>query len=215
MKITKLWMAISITCLATLSFSSSTFAYSQLEHEYPSYSTESSNEGYPQSYNTDYQHQRPVKTTKVKKARAAQKVIDVTSRLPQHIDTTEKVVIVNPNVHAWGAYDESGALVKAGMATAGKNYCPDIRRGCRTKAGTFRIYSLGSPDCKSRKYPIPRGGAPMPYCMFFHGGQALHGSYEVADANLSHGCVRLHVKDAEWLRYNFVNVGTKVVVKPY
>jgi lipoprotein-anchoring transpeptidase ErfK/SrfK len=27
--------------------------------------------------------------------------------------------------------------------------------------------------------------------------------------------VRMHVSDAEWLRYNFVNVGTKVIVKPY
>lgn len=216
MKIIKRWMAISITSVSALALciSSQAFGYSQLEHQYPSYSAgyETSNEGYSQSYDPGYSYQQ----SKPRKAkRAAAKYVDVTSRLPQHIDTTEKVVVVNPNVHAWGAYDATGALVRAGMATAGKNYCPDIRRGCRTKSGTFRIYSLGSPDCKSRKFPIPRGGAPMPYCMFFHGGQALHGSYEVADANLSHGCVRLHVKDAEWLRYNFVNVGTKVIVKPY
>ncbi len=57
----------------------------------------------------------------------------------------------------------------------------------------------------------------MPYCMFFNKDQALHGvpDSEVADANLSHGCVRMHVADAEWLRYNFVNIGTPVVVKSY
>ena len=55
----------------------------------------------------------------------------------------------------------------------------------------------------------------MPYCMYFHGNQALHGSHETADANISHGCVRLHVGDAEWIRFNFANVGTKVIIKPY
>jgi lipoprotein-anchoring transpeptidase ErfK/SrfK len=53
--------------------------------------------------------------------------------------------------------------------------------------------------------------------MFFNKDQALHGvpDSEVADANLSHGCVRMHVADAEWLRYNFVNIGTPVIVKSY
>ncbi|HSW70413.1 MAG TPA: L,D-transpeptidase family protein, partial [Gammaproteobacteria bacterium] len=41
------------------------------------------------------------------------------------------------------------------------------------------------------------------------------GSYEVVDGNASHGCVRLKVQDAEWLRFNFVSIGTKVVVLPY
>ena len=55
----------------------------------------------------------------------------------------------------------------------------------------------------------------MPYCMYFHGGQALHGSYEVVNGNISHGCVRLHVNDARWLRFNFAEPGTKVIIKPY
>ena len=136
------------------------------------------------------------------------------TRLPQHIASSEKTVVINPNVHAWGAY-QNGELIKAGLATAGNNWCPDIGRPCRTSAGSFRVNSLGSPNCKSSKYPIPRGGAPMPYCMFFNKNQAMHGSAHVVEGNVSHGCVRLHVSDAEWLRYNFVNVGTKVVVKPY
>lgn len=135
----------------------------------------------------------------------------------------EKVIIVNPNIHKWGAYSPGGSLIKSGMATAGNSYCPDIRRGCKTKAGSFRINSLGSRGCKSSRYPLPRGGAPMPYCMFFNGNQGLHGSYNVVAANVSHGCVRLHVDDAYWLRFNFVDGpnasngyrGTKVIVKPY
>lgn len=135
-----------------------------------------------------------------------------------------KKIIVDPKIHMWGAYNEDGELVRTGMATAGKDYCPDIGRPCRTKTGTFRIQSLGESNCRSRTFPVGRGGAPMPYCMFFNDkGQALHGSYQVAPANLSHGCVRLKVKDARWLRYNFAeeptslneSLGTIVVVKPY
>jgi hypothetical protein len=140
---------------------------------------------------------------------------DYSSRMPSKISTSEKVIVVNPNVHAWGAYDSNGNLIRAGLATAGANYCPDIHRRCHTKSGSFRVQSLGSAGCKSSIYPLPRGGAPMPYCMFFNGNQGLHGSYNVVDGNASHGCVRLHVKDAEWLRFNFVNIGTKVIIKPY
>ncbi len=135
----------------------------------------------------------------------------------------QKKIIVDPQIHMWAAYDEDGKKVKSGMATAGANYCPDIGRSCRTKVGTHRIESLGDASCKSRKYPLPRGGAPMPYCMFFNNGQALHASNAVVAANRSHGCVRLHKKDARWIRFNFAEeptkaneqMGTLVIIKPY
>lgn len=137
--------------------------------------------------------------------------------MPSQISTSEKVVIVDPRIHAFGAYDESGNLIRSGQASAGRDWCPDLGRPCHTSVGTFRFYSLGAPECKSTLFPLGRGGAPMPYCMYFHENQALHGvpDSEVGDANLSHGCVRVHVDDAEWLRYNFVNNGTKIIVKPY
>lgn len=135
----------------------------------------------------------------------------------------QKEIIVDPKVHMWGAYNEDGKLVKSGMATAGNSYCRDIGHSCRTKVGTFRIYSLGDAGCYSHKFPVGRGGAPMPYCMFFNGGQALHGSHEVVAGNISHGCVRLHVKDAKWIRFNFAEepnsanegLGTVVIIKSY
>jgi len=137
-------------------------------------------------------------------------------RMPQRIDTSgEKVILVDPRVHAWGAYGADGNLIRAGVATAGGYYCPDVRRACKTKAGTFRIQSLGARGCKSSIYPRPRGGAPMPYCMFFNKNQGLHGSYQVIDGVGSHGCVRMKVEDAEWVRFNFATVGTKVIVRPY
>ena len=143
--------------------------------------------------------------------------VNYTERIPQRIETTEKVIVVDPRVHVWAAYDENGKLVRAGLATAGGKRCSDSNAMCGTKAGEFRIKSLGNPGCRSSKYPRPYGGAPMPYCMFFNGGQALHGSPKnaVIEGNVSHGCVRMHIEDAGWLRYNFATVGTKVIVKPY
>lgn len=138
-------------------------------------------------------------------------------RIPQHIATTEKVVVVDPRVHVWGAYGSDGNLIRAGLASAGSDWCSDLGRPCHTTVGSFRIFSLGSPNCKSSRFPIPRGGAPMPYCMYFHNSEALHGSPEgeVVEGNVSHGCVRVHVQDAEWIRYNFASNGTKIIVKPY
>lgn len=140
---------------------------------------------------------------------------DYALRLPSYINTHEKTILINPNVHAWGAYDESGNLIRAGLATAGGNWCADVGRSCRTRVGTFRIYSLGSVNCKSSIYPLPKGGAPMPYCMFFNGNQGLHGSPYTVEGNVSHGCVRMTVSDAEWVRYQFARPGTKVMVRPY
>lgn len=138
------------------------------------------------------------------------------SALPAYIDAPgEKVVLVDPRSHAWGAYDANGRLVRSGLASAGADWCPDLGRECHTWEGSFRVQSLGGKNCVSPSFPIPRGGAPMPYCMYFNQYQALHGSYDVRHANISHGCVRMRVADAAWLRFNFVEVGTLVVIQPY
>lgn len=140
------------------------------------------------------------------------------SRLPPQIDTNgKKVVVVDPNVNAWGAYDADGQLIRGGIATAGGKWCDDINEPCQTTPGEYKITSLGDSECYSKKYPLPDGGGLMPYCMFFHNGMALHGSPDAAvvEQNISHGCVRMRIPDAEWLRYNFAQVGTKVVVLNY
>lgn len=142
------------------------------------------------------------------------------SRLPDTYDTGgKKLVLVDPNAHVWGAYAADGRLVKAGLATAGGVQCPPDEDSptCKTHPGTFRISSLGDGECFSKQYPKPFGGGLMPYCMFFNNGQALHGAPDptVIEANVSHGCVRMKIPDAEWMRYNFAEVGTKVVVLPY
>jgi L,D-transpeptidase ErfK/SrfK len=124
----------------------------------------------------------------------------------------ERIVMVSLSQMAWGAYDSNGELVKWGPASSARGYCPDEHRSCNTVTGHFAIYNKEGPECKSRKFPIGRGGAPMPWCMYFHGGFALHGSYEVPGYNASHGCVRLFVDDAEWLSQDFTDIGTPVIV---
>ncbi len=143
---------------------------------------------------------------------------DYKARLPQQISMgKEKVVIVDPNKNAWGAYDAQGQLVRAGIATAGGDKCDDEDRSCRTGVGTHRIYSSQGEECYSKIYPRPNGGGLMPYCMFFNNGEALHGSPDdiVVENNISHGCVRMRIQDAEWMYTQFAHIGTKVVVLPY
>jgi len=131
--------------------------------------------------------------------------------------TGNKVFIFDPNFSAWAVYDATGKRVNTGKASGGKLYCPDVGRGCKTITGTFRVFSKGGPGCVSSKYPLEtHGGAPMPYCMFFHAaGYGVHGSNDVPDHNASHGCIRVTPTVAKWLNQNFMEVGTTVYIPPY
>jgi len=74
------------------------------------------------------------------------------------------------------------------------------RWGYSTPEGSYRPTSLDASH-RSGRY----GGAPMPYAIFFHGGYAIHGSYDVDRLGepASHGCIRLHPRNASEL-YNLV-----------
>lgn len=135
------------------------------------------------------------------------------SPFPLHKDTNgQKLIIINLTKQAFGAYDPNGNLIHWGPVSGGKGYCPDVHRKCTTVTGSFRIESKKGSDCISSKYPVEtRGGAKMPYCMFFYKGYALHGS-SLPGYNASHGCIRLFNEDAQWLNLNFANVGTRVLV---
>lgn len=131
----------------------------------------------------------------------------------------EKTLIFDQTLLAWGAYSGDGQLVEWGPASGGRHFCADIKAYCETPVGEYHVYSKGGADCKSHTFPIPDGGAPMPYCMFFQGGIALHGSNELPGYNASHGCVRLYTIDAKWLSQNFIEgpsrgiKGTRIVVR--
>lgn len=128
---------------------------------------------------------------------------------------TNNAFIYNPQSLRWQAVNADGKVVRTGHGSGGRSYCPDIHRSCRTPTGTYHIISKRGSDCRSSRYPVGRGGAPMPYCMFFSKYYAIHGSNDVPNRNASHGCIRVTPQDAHWLHRNFIRVGTTVVVKPY
>ena len=123
--------------------------------------------------------------------------------------------VFNPNTLRWKAINHKGKVVRSGKGSGGKKYCADVGRSCKTPAGTFRVISKRGPECRSSRYPLGGGGAPMPYCMFYSKYYAIHGSPHVPNHNASHGCIRVKTHDARWLHKNFIKIGTKVVVKPY
>ncbi len=67
------------------------------------------------------------------------------------------------------------------------------RLGYITPNGTYRPEWLAK-SWFSRKYDM----SPMPHSIFFNGGYAIHGSYEVARLGkpASHGCIRLSPQNA-------------------
>src|SRR5690606_7128497 len=70
------------------------------------------------------------------------------------------------------------------------------RRGDVTPVGVYSPQRLER-NWFSRKYH----GSPMPHSIFFKGGYAIHGSYEIQSLGspASHGCVRLHPENAATL----------------
>jgi hypothetical protein len=67
------------------------------------------------------------------------------------------------------------------------------RWGYRTPNGSYR------PQWLARKwFSTKYDGSPMPYSIFFNGGYAIHGSYEISHLGrpASHGCIRLHPQHA-------------------
>src|SRR5471032_1583688 len=85
------------------------------------------------------------------------------------------------------------------------------RMGYRTPNGSYRPERLER-QWFSRKYDW----SPMPHSIFFNGGYAIHGSYEISRLGrpASHGCIRLHSANAAVL-YSLVQQragDTRIVV---
>ena len=84
------------------------------------------------------------------------------------------------------------------------------RPGHGTPSGTFRPQAMYT-MVHSAKYD----NAPMPHSIFFRGGYAIHGSYDVGRLGrpASHGCIRLDPRHASEL-YGLVRTsgGTRIVV---
>jgi len=67
------------------------------------------------------------------------------------------------------------------------------RPGYRTPTGVFHPQWMAV-----RWFSRIYYNSPMPHAIFFHGGFAIHGSYDIARLGgpASHGCIRLHPNDA-------------------
>jgi hypothetical protein len=70
------------------------------------------------------------------------------------------------------------------------------RPGLGTPSGTFHPQRLERTWFSKEYY-----NSPMPHSIFFHGGFAIHGSYEINQLGgpASHGCIRLHPDNAATL----------------
>jgi lipoprotein-anchoring transpeptidase ErfK/SrfK len=174
-----------------------------------------------QRLNRSYNYLWLGKEIVVPKNLATTTLLDI-APFPQQIDEHEKQIIVDQEKLAWGAYDANGQLVNWGPISSGRDKCSDSNHSCRTMTGIFRIFSKENERCRSDVYPIGKGGAKMPYCMYFHKGFAMHGSDDIPGYRASHGCVRMFTRDAKWLNEQFTDMsnekndysGTKVVVRP-
>ena len=67
------------------------------------------------------------------------------------------------------------------------------REGYGTPNGTYHPQRLAASWFSKLYY-----NSPMPHSIFFHGGYAIHGSYEInrLGGPASHGCIRLHPANA-------------------
>jgi hypothetical protein len=67
------------------------------------------------------------------------------------------------------------------------------RAGYGTPSGIYRPQRLAASWFSKLYY-----NSPMPHSIFFHGGYAIHGSYEInrLGGPASHGCIRLHPANA-------------------
>ncbi|MEU9150892.1 L,D-transpeptidase family protein [Streptomyces sp. NPDC048417] len=95
-----------------------------------------------------------------------------------------------------------GRTVSTMSVRFGAQYTP-------TREGVFHIY------WKSRHHVSTLYHSPMPYAMFFSGGQAVHYSYDFAArgyAGGSHGCVNVRDEAAVSALFAQVRNGDKVVV---
>lgn len=89
------------------------------------------------------------------------------------------------------------------IISTGKKETPTI-------PGIFAIQSKRSLErMRGSDYDIP----DVPYAMYYHRGYAIHGAYwhNRFGTPVSHGCINLPVKQAEWL-FNWTSLKTPVII---
>jgi len=121
--------------------------------------------------------------------------------LPNRCETSGRVLCVDKTKRKL-YYVKAGKIIKTA----------DARFGCRgmaTRNGTFKVFR------KSRHHVSGLFGSPMPYAMFFSGGQAVHYSPDFARVGYngcSHGCVNIRARSTIAWIFDRIRVGDRVYV---
>ena len=121
--------------------------------------------------------------------------------LPSRCETSGRVLCVDKSKRKL-YYVKAGTIIKTADARFG---CP----GMRTREGTFRVLR------KSRHHVSSLFNSPMPYAMFFSGGQAVHYSPDFARVGYngcSHGCVNIRARSTIAWIYDQIRIGDRVFV---
>ena len=124
-----------------------------------------------------------------------------TVKLPRACKTSGRVLCVDKTKRKL-YYVKAGKVVRTADARFG---CP----GMATRNGTFRLFR------KSRNHVSSLFNSPMPYAMFFSGGQAVHYSPDFARTGYngcSHGCVNIRARSTIAYIFDRVRVGDRVHV---
>lgn len=124
-----------------------------------------------------------------------------TVRLPARCKTSGRVLCVDKTRRTL-YYVKAGQVVRTADARFGCS-------GMATRNGTFRVFR------KSRHHVSSLFGSPMPYAMFFSGGQAVHYSPDFARVGYngcSHGCVNIRSRSTVSYIFGKVRVGDRVHV---
>ncbi len=114
------------------------------------------------------------------------------------------VVFMTAPASAGGRFGNSGVLAKIDLSAQRMSVYQNgrlkytwkvstARRGYHTPLGNYRPTRMHKRYFSKKYY-----NSPMPYSIFFRGGYAIHGTNAVKrlGRRASHGCVRLHPKNA-------------------
>jgi len=136
--------------------------------------------------------------------RAAELNPPATVRAPSFLDRrcrTGRVMCVDKSTRKL-AWVVNGKVRRMLQVRFGSQFTP-------TREGSFRVYR------KSANHVSSLFNTPMPYAMFFSGGQAVHYSPDFARvgyAGASHGCVNTRDKRAVAALFREVRLGDRVIV---
>ena len=114
---------------------------------------------------------------------------------------TGRIICVNKKTRKV-VFMVNGKLQASGDARFGAPRTP-------TRNGSFKVYR------KSKNHVSSLYKSPMPYAMFFSGGQAIHYSSDFKARGYngaSHGCVNMRNKTVIAWMFNHVRIGDKVLV---